>query len=131
MPGRGAMAEAGLRMVERTPSSGDNGVDVVALKPPFGDLIQCKTSTAEQLSWDAVKDVVTGEAFYKDPAPEHYFQKGLRIESGVQQHRANPCCEEFGRTDRPEETHGLAARVPGHHDRGRAVSVSQWESEAV
>lgn len=65
----------GYRMVERTPSSGDNGVDVVALKPPFGDLIQCKTSTSEQIGWEAVKDVVAGEAHYKDRYPSITFRK--------------------------------------------------------
>jgi hypothetical protein len=36
-------AKGGYRIVKRTRASGDNGVDVVALNPPYGDLIQCGT----------------------------------------------------------------------------------------
>lgn len=51
----------------RTPGSKDNGVDVVALKADRGKLIQAKTSGTDgaALNWDAVKEVVAGEAFYK------------------------------------------------------------------
>ena len=61
----------------RTPGSNDNGVDVVALGKGTGELIQAKTSGHEgtALSWDAVKDVVTGEAFYKKRHPNFEFGK--------------------------------------------------------
>ena len=51
----------------RTPGSGDNGVDVVAISGAKGELIQVKTSGADghAIGWDAVKEVVTGEAFYQ------------------------------------------------------------------
>jgi hypothetical protein len=50
-----------------TPSSGDNGIDVVAVKGTAGILLQVKSSgTADsRLNWEAVKDVVTGAAFYE------------------------------------------------------------------
>lgn len=61
----------------RTPSSNDNGVDVVALLNSTGQLIQAKTSGTEgaALGWEAVKDVVTGEAFYKRRHPGVAFDK--------------------------------------------------------
>ena len=51
----------------RTPATSDYGVDVVALDGQKGQLVQAKTSSVDgaTLSWEAVKDVVTGEAFYK------------------------------------------------------------------
>src|SRR5690242_19813464 len=57
----------GYSVVERTPSSGDGGVDVVAIARDVGDLVQCKTSSHDgtKLSWDAVKDVVAGQAAYR------------------------------------------------------------------
>ncbi|MGH7488986.1 MAG: helicase-related protein, partial [bacterium] len=56
----------GYKRVYRTPQS-DEGVDVVALAGARGELVQCKTSGTSdaELSWDAVKDVVTGEAAYR------------------------------------------------------------------
>lgn len=61
----------------RTPGSNDNGVDVVALGGGKGQLVQAKTSGIDGalLSWDAVKDVVTGEAFYKRRHPNVVFEK--------------------------------------------------------
>ena len=61
----------------RTPSTHDNGVDVVALLHPKGQLIQAKTSAADgaTLGWEAVKDVVTGEAFYRRRHPGVAFEK--------------------------------------------------------
>lgn len=61
----------------RTPSSNDNGVDVVALLNSTGQLIQAKTSGTEgaTLGWEAVKDVVTGEAFYQRRHPGIAFDK--------------------------------------------------------
>jgi Holliday junction resolvase len=61
----------------RTPGSNDNGIDVVAMAGDRGQLIQAKTSSVEgaALGWDAVKDVVTGEAFYKRRHPTVNFDK--------------------------------------------------------
>ena len=61
----------------RTPGSADNGVDVVALAADKGQLVQAKTSGTEgaTLSWDAVKEVVGGEAFYKRRHPSVNFDK--------------------------------------------------------
>jgi SNF2-related domain/Restriction endonuclease/Helicase conserved C-terminal domain len=57
----------GYSHVTLTPSSGDDGIDVVAVKNQEADLIQCKSSrtTDRELSWEAIKDVVTGEASYR------------------------------------------------------------------
>lgn len=57
----------GYPKVTLTPASGDGGVDVVALQRKEGELIQCKTSqsTGRELGWEAIKDVVTGEAAYR------------------------------------------------------------------
>jgi hypothetical protein len=61
----------------RTPGSNDNGVDVVALpgNHPRGKLVQVKSSEIEdaQLSWEAVKDVVTGQAYYVKQFPKVAF----------------------------------------------------------
>jgi hypothetical protein len=61
----------------RTPGTADNGVDVVALKASKGQLVQAKTSGTDgaSLGWEAVKDVVGGEAFYKRRHPGVTFEK--------------------------------------------------------
>lgn len=61
----------------RTPGTADNGVDVVALKAKKGQLVQAKTSGTDgaSLGWEAVKDVVGGEAFYKRRHPGVAFDK--------------------------------------------------------
>ena len=61
----------------QTPSSSDNGVDVVALRDNSGALVQAKTSGTDgaSLSWDAVKEVVTGAAFYQRRHPGVDFAK--------------------------------------------------------
>jgi hypothetical protein len=66
----------GYRRVYRTPRT-DDGVDVVALSGNRGELVQCKASGVDDsaLSWDAVKDVVTGEAAYRLRHPGVEFQK--------------------------------------------------------
>jgi Holliday junction resolvase len=60
-----------------TPTTKDNGVDVVAILGETGHLIQVKTSSVDgiALGWDAVKEVVTGEAFYQRQHPKVKFQK--------------------------------------------------------
>ena len=66
----------GYKSVYRTPKH-DDGVDVVAITGSDGVLIQCKTSSAAEasLGWDAVKDVVTGEAAYRKRHPGVAFRK--------------------------------------------------------
>jgi hypothetical protein len=67
----------GFRTVQLTSRSGDGGVDVVAKTVDRGALIQCKTSGTHgaQLNWEAIKDVVTGEAKYKYSHPGVRFVK--------------------------------------------------------
>lgn len=61
----------------RTPASNDHGVDVVALQGAKGQLLQVKSSgtCGNRLNWEAVKDVVTGEAYYKRRHPTVAFEK--------------------------------------------------------
>jgi hypothetical protein len=61
----------------RTPGTNDNGVDVVAIDGNQGQLIQAKTSGTEgtRLGWEAVKDVVAGEAFYRRRHPDVTFDR--------------------------------------------------------
>ena len=61
----------------RTPGTSDNGVDVVALLGAKGQLVQAKSSGSDgaMLGWEAVKDVVTGEAFYRRRHPGVEFAK--------------------------------------------------------
>ncbi len=60
-----------------TPSSRDQGVDVVAISGNQGVLIQAKTSSSpgKRLGWEAVKDVVAGSSFYERQYPNVRFQK--------------------------------------------------------
>lgn len=44
---------------------GDGGIDVVALKGREGLLLQCKSSSASEIGWDAVKEVTAGAARYQ------------------------------------------------------------------
>jgi HJR/Mrr/RecB family endonuclease len=50
---------------------------MVALREGKGQLVQAKTSGTDgaMLSWEAVKDVVTGEAFYRRGHPHVVFEK--------------------------------------------------------
>ncbi len=61
----------------RTPKSRDGGIDVVALKHPTGVLIQAKSSLEDgkMLGWDAIKEVVAGEAGYVLKHPGVTFTK--------------------------------------------------------
>ena len=67
----------GYDYVYRTPDAGDGGIDVVAIGAHQGELVQCKSSTVEneEISWQAVKDVVTGEAAYRARHPAVDFRK--------------------------------------------------------
>jgi len=75
-----ALAEAlwrskGFDVVYRTPDVGDGGVDVVAINGSQGVLIQCKSAAiGGAISWDAIKDVVTGHAAYKLRHPGVTFE---------------------------------------------------------
>jgi hypothetical protein len=66
----------GFRTAYKTPRH-DGGVDVVAFAGDRGALIQCKTSGTDgrHLGWEAVKDVVAGEARYRMSHPGVLFQK--------------------------------------------------------
>lgn len=44
---------------------GDGGIDVVALKGREGELLQCKSSKASDVGWDAIKEVTAGAAKYQ------------------------------------------------------------------
>ena len=67
----------GFRFVALTPRTGDGGIDVIAKTVNVGELIQCKSSRTEgtNLGWEAIKDVVTGEAKYKFEHPGVIFTK--------------------------------------------------------
>jgi Holliday junction resolvase len=67
----------GFKYVELTPSSGDGGVDVVAKTSGVGELVQVKSSRAEDasLGWDAVKELVGGERLYRARFPGVRFGK--------------------------------------------------------
>lgn len=67
----------GFRFVYRTPDSYDDGVDVVAIDEAKGELVQCKSSSRSDgaVTWDAVKEVVTGEAAYRARHPGIAFAK--------------------------------------------------------
>jgi hypothetical protein len=66
----------GFRTVYRTPRQ-DEGVDVVAFTGNTGDLIQCKSSGADNAALDSqgVKDVLSGEAEYRLRHPGVNFSK--------------------------------------------------------
>lgn len=67
----------GYDMVYCTPSSNDQGVDVVAISGTDGVLIQTKTSGNEgaKLGWEIVKELVGGEAYYKRRHSNVNFKK--------------------------------------------------------
>lgn len=66
----------GFTLVYKTPDSGDDGVDVVAITGDQGCLVQAKSTLNSEkgISWDAIKDVVTGEASYKKRHPGVKFK---------------------------------------------------------
>lgn len=70
-------AKRGFDTVYCTPGSNDNGVDVVSINKGRGELVQAKTSSLDgkSLSWDVVKEVVAGEAFYRRRHPGVEFKK--------------------------------------------------------
>jgi hypothetical protein len=66
----------GYKTVYLTPQQ-DDGVDVVAITGSAGALLQCKSCGLDDasLSWDAVKEVVAGEAAYRLRHPGVIFEK--------------------------------------------------------
>lgn len=70
-------SKQGNEQVLCTPSSGDHGVDVVAIAGDQGFLIQTKQSSVNggRLGWDVVKEVLGGEAFYRRQFPKIRFTK--------------------------------------------------------
>lgn len=70
-------SKRGFDTVYCTPAANDNGVDVVAIRGAYGELVQTKSSAADGrlLGWDAVNEVVAGEAFYRRRHPGVAFKK--------------------------------------------------------
>lgn len=70
-------SKRGFDTVYCTPAANDNGVDVVAIRGSYGELVQTKSSAADGrlLGWDAVNEVVAGEAFYRRRHPGVTFKK--------------------------------------------------------
>ncbi|KLU37748.1 helicase SNF2 [Massilia sp. WF1] len=54
---------------------GDGGVDVVAIKGRKGELLQCKSSKASSIGWEAIKDVTGGAAGYQVRYPNTLFTR--------------------------------------------------------
>jgi hypothetical protein len=69
-------AKQGFSNVYCTPRSGDNGVDVVAIRNNEGVLIQTKSSGIDgyKHGWDTVKEVIAGHAYYQRRHPGVSFQ---------------------------------------------------------
>jgi hypothetical protein len=70
-------SKRGFDTVYCTPAANDHGVDVVAIRGDHGELVQTKSSAADGrlLGWDAVNEVVAGEAFYRRRHPGVTFKK--------------------------------------------------------
>jgi hypothetical protein len=94
----------GYKTVYLTPPQ-DDGVDVVAITGSVGVLIQCKSCGADEasLSWDAVKEVVAGEAAYRLRHPGVAFHKtcitNQFFNSTAQKHAELNNVELLGQTD--------------------------------
>ncbi|MBY4596397.1 SNF2-related protein [Ottowia caeni] len=107
-------AKKGFDTVYCTPAAGDNGVDVVAILEQTGELVQTKTSSSDSkpLNWDAVKEVVAGEAFYKRKHPGVVFKKvGLTSQSFNLQAHDNARLNDVMLLERPN----LADMLNEHH----------------
>jgi hypothetical protein len=70
-------SKRGFDTVYCTPGANDHGVDVVAIRGTQGELVQTKSSAADGrlVGWEAVNEVVAGEAFYRRRHPGVSFQK--------------------------------------------------------
>lgn len=118
----------------RTPGANDHGVDVVALLGNEGQLIQAKTSGTDgvALGWDAVKEVVGGEAFYQRRHPNITFRKVC-----ITNQRFNRQAKDQAELNSVEliDCDGLSALL-NHHpvtvfDAERVLSPSSGEFEEV
>lgn len=72
-------SKQGFAHTLRTPTVGDGGIDVVAIRGDgTGELVQCKSSSIadKELGWDAIKEVVAGSAAY---AAKHAGVKFERV----------------------------------------------------
>lgn len=59
-----------------TPSTGDGGVDIIAIKGSDGLLIQCKASEITRgLGWSAINEIVAGSVAYEQQFPDVRFRK--------------------------------------------------------
>lgn len=117
----------------RTPGTNDNGVDVVALLDDKGQLVQAKSSGADgaTLGWEAVKDVVTGEAFYRRRHPGVVFDK-VCITNQFFNHQAHENAELNG-VELLEQTH-LAELLRAHAVTMLEVErmlFTEWSAEAA
>jgi len=56
-------------------TGGDGGIDIVALKGHEGELLQCKSSKAAEIGWDAVKEVTAGTARYQARFKDTEFRR--------------------------------------------------------
>jgi superfamily II DNA or RNA helicase len=54
---------------------GDGGIDIVAIRGREGELLQCKSSKADSIGWDAVKEVTAGAAGYQARFPGTRFKR--------------------------------------------------------
>lgn len=98
-------AKQGFETVYCTPASGDNGVDVVAIRGAVGALVQVKTSADDSraLNWDTVKEVVAGEAFYQRKHPGISFAKvGLTNQTFNAQAQENAALNQVQLLERPQ-----------------------------
>ena len=70
-------SKRGFDTVYCTSPSNGNGVAVVAIRGNYGELVQTKSSAvdARLVGWDAVNEVVAGEAFYLKRHPGVTFKK--------------------------------------------------------
>jgi len=70
-------SKRGFDTVYCTPASNDHGVDVVAIRGHDSELVQTKSSAVDGclVGWDAVNEVVAGEAFYLRRHPGVTFKK--------------------------------------------------------
>ena len=116
----------------RTPGSNDNGVDVVALATGKGQLVQAKTSGTDgtALNWDAVREVVAGEAFYRRRHPAVDFEKVC-----ITNQFFNPQAQENAALNTVElldETHlaGLFERHPVTMLEVEKMLYAEWQESA-
>jgi hypothetical protein len=71
---------------------GDGGIDIVALKGQESELLQCKSSKAANVGWDAIKEVTAGTAKYQEKYTRTRFRRvavtNQNFTSGAQEQAA-------------------------------------------